>query len=115
MGEIAALATSFCCSFTSIQFALAGQRIGSVVVNRIRLILATLYLSPAHLLLYREVWPLQAEAFRWGWLGLSGVVGLVLGDACLFQAFVLISPRRSMLMMTLVPVISRISRPCRQL
>jgi hypothetical protein len=33
LGEIAALATSFCWSFTSIQFTLAGQRIGSGVVN----------------------------------------------------------------------------------
>ena len=106
MGEIAALATSFCWSFTSIQFTLAGQRIGSVVVNRARLVLAVLYLSLAHLLLQGELWPIHAEPFRWGWLGLSGTIGLVLGDSCLFQAFLLIGTRRAMLLMTLVPVIS---------
>ena len=106
MGEIAALATSFFWSFTSIQFTLAGQRIGSEVVNRTRLVLAVLYLSLAHLLLYGELWPIHAEAFRWGWLGLSGTIGLALGDACLFQAFLLIGTRRAMLLMTLAPVIS---------
>jgi drug/metabolite transporter (DMT)-like permease len=106
LGEIAALATSFCWSFTSIQFTLAGQRIGSVVVNRARLVLAVLYLSLAHLLLQGELWPIHAEPFRWGWLGLSGTIGLVLGDSCLFQAFLLIGTRRAMLLMTLVPVIS---------
>jgi len=106
MGEIAALATSFCWSFTSIQFTLAGQRIGSGVVNRARLVLAMLYLSLAHLLLQGELWPIYAEPFRWGWLGLSGTIGLVLGDSCLFQAFLLIGTRRAMLLMTLVPVIS---------
>jgi drug/metabolite transporter (DMT)-like permease len=106
MGEIAALATSFCWSFTSIQFTLAGQRIGSGVVNRARLVLAMLYLSLAHLLLQGELWPIHAEPFRWGWLGLSGTIGLVLGDSCLFQAFLLIGTRRAMLLMTLVPVIS---------
>lgn len=106
MGEIAALATSFCWSLTSIQFTLAGQQVGSSVVNRVRLAMAVLFVSAAHLLLQGEIWPVQAQVFRWGWLGLSGIVGLVLGDACLFQAFVLIGPRRSMLMMTLVPVIS---------
>ena len=106
MGEIAALAASFCWAFNSIQFTLAGQRVGSRVVNRVRLILAALYLSLAHLLLRGELWPIHAEPFRWGWLGLSGVIGLVIGDACLFQAFLFIGPRRSMLLMTLVPVVS---------
>jgi len=106
MGEIAALATSFCWSFTSIQFTLASQRIGSGVVNRARLVLAVLYLSLAHLALQRELWPIHAESFRWGWLGLSGTIGLVLGDSCLYQAFLLIGTRRAMLLMTLVPVIS---------
>jgi drug/metabolite transporter (DMT)-like permease len=106
MGEIAALATSFCWSFTSIQFTLASQRIGPGVVNRARLVLAVLYLSLAHLALQRELWPIHAEPFRWGWLGLSGTIGLVLGDSCLYQAFLLIGTRRAMLLMTLAPVIS---------
>ena len=106
MGEIAALVTSLCWALNSIQFTLAGRRVGSEVVNRVRLILAALYLSLAHLFLRGELWPIQAEPFRWGWLGLSGVIGLVIGDACLFQAFLFIGPRRSMLLMTLVPVMS---------
>ena len=106
MGEIAALAVSFCWSLTSIQFTLAGQRVGSGVVNRTRLVLAMVYLSLAHLLLYGELWPIHAEPFRWGWLGLSATIGLVLGDACLFQAFLLIGTRRAVLISTLVPVIS---------
>jgi drug/metabolite transporter (DMT)-like permease len=106
MGEIAALLTSLCWSLTSVQFTLAGRRLGSGVVNRIRLVLAALFLAAVHLLLYGKLLPLDAEPFRWGWLGLSGTAGLVLGDASLFQSFVLIGPRRGALLMTLVPVIS---------
>ena len=106
MGEIAALLTSLCWSLTSVQFTLAGRRLGSGVVNRIRLVLAALFLASVHLLLYGQPLPLDAEPFRWGWLGLSGTVGLVLGDSSLFQSFVLIGPRRGLLMMTLVPVTS---------
>jgi drug/metabolite transporter (DMT)-like permease len=106
MGELAALVTSLFWSFTSIQFTLAGRRIGSRAVNRLRLVLAVFFLSVIHLLLNGELWPIHAELFRWEWLGLSGIIGLVLGDGALFQAFVLIGPRRSMLMMTSVPVIS---------
>jgi drug/metabolite transporter (DMT)-like permease len=108
MGEIAALGTALSWSFTSIQFTLAGRRVGSQSVNRTRLVLALLYLSLAHLLLEGELWPIHAETFRWAWLGVSGVVGLVLGDACLFQSFVLIGPRRAMSLMTLAPVIGAV-------
>jgi drug/metabolite transporter (DMT)-like permease len=106
VGELAALATSILWSVTSIQFTLAGRRIGSEVVNRIRLVLAVALLCLAHLVLYGSLLPLRAGLDRWGWLGLSGLAGLVVGDGCLFQAFLLIGPRRSMLLMTLSPVIS---------
>ena len=106
MGEIAALATSVLWSFTSIQFTLAGRRIGSEAVNRLRLLLAVGLLLLIHLALYGRLWPSDATLDRWAWLGLSGIVGLVAGDGCLFQAFLLIGPRRSMLLMTLSPVFS---------
>ena len=106
MGEIAAVVTSLCWSLNSIQFTLAGRRVGSEVVNRARLILAVGYLSLTHLVTRGELWPSHAGLARWGWLGLSGVIGLVIGDGCLFQSFLTIGPRRAMLLMTLVPVIS---------
>ncbi len=109
MGEIAALIVSFCWSSTSIQFTLAGRRIGSEAVNRIRLALAVLFLSLTHLLLYGKLWPTHVEPFRWGWLGLSATLGLVLGDGCLFQALLVIGPRLAVLLQTLVPVISAVA------
>ncbi len=105
-GEIAALITSLCFSATSIQFTLAGRRVSSIVVNRTRLALAMILISLAHWLFLGRLVPLDASPERWLWLGLSGVVGLVLGDVFLFQAFVWIGPRLSMLMMSLAPVIA---------
>jgi len=109
MGEIAALVVSLCWSSTSVQFTLAGRRIGSEAVNRIRLALAVLFLSLTHLLLYGKLLPTHAEPFRWSWLGLSGTLGLVLGDGCLFQALLVIGPRLAVLLQTLVPVISTVA------
>lgn len=105
IGEIAALITSLSFSTGSVFFTLAGRKAGAMVVNRIRLILAVLLLTLAHLL-SRTPLPLAVDGERWLWLGLSGVVGLVLGDIFLFQAFVLIGPRLTMLMMALAPVIA---------
>lgn len=106
IGELAALGTSVCWSATSTFFTLAGRLVGSPTVNRIRLLLAIGFLTLAHQLLLGGPLPLGAEPDRWFWLGLSGVIGLVLGDALLFQAFIVIGPRLSMLLMSLVPVIS---------
>ncbi len=108
IGELAALATSLFFSFGSIFFTLAGRRVGSMVVNRTRLVLAVVFLCITHWVMLGSPLPLYAEPERWLWLGLSGIVGLVLGDICLFRAFVSIGPRLSMLMMSLAPVIAAI-------
>ncbi len=106
LGHIAALFTSVSWSFTSIFFTLAGRQVGSQVVNRTRLLLAIGFAGGAHWLALGSLLPLGAEPWRWGFLSLSGLIGLVIGDACLFQAFVMIGPRLSMLLMSLSPVLS---------
>jgi len=90
-------------------FTLAGRKVGSAVVNRTRLVLAVVLLSLTHLIFLGSLFPWNAEPQRWMWLSLSGIIGLVLGDAFLFQAFVWIGPRLSMLMMSLAPVISTLA------
>jgi drug/metabolite transporter (DMT)-like permease len=94
---------------TSTFFTLAGRKIGSVVLNRIRLVLAAVFLMLTHWIIYGDPIPVDAGGTRWMWLSISGVIGLVLGDAFLFQAFVLIGPRLSMLLMSLAPVIATIT------
>jgi drug/metabolite transporter (DMT)-like permease len=106
LGELAALGTAVCWSLTSTCFTIGGRHVGSVVVNRVRLAIAVVYLSIAHLFLHGSLLPIHAEPFRWFWLGVSGIIGLALGDAALFQAFVLVGPHLSMLLMSLVPLIS---------
>ncbi len=106
VGELAALVTAVCWTGTSTLFTLAGQSVGSMVVNRTRLLLAVLFLMVTHWLVYRQLLPLQATPGQWGWLALSSFIGLVLGDAMLFQAFIWIGPRLSMLMMSLAPIVA---------
>lgn len=52
--------------------------------------------------------PLDAVGERWFWLGLSGVIGLSLGDAFLFQSYLMIGPRLGMLLMALAPVLAAV-------
>lgn len=108
IGEIAALTTSVAWSFTSMFFSIAGKEVGSMIVNRTRLLFASSYLLITHFFLYGSLLPIHAEFYRWEWLALSGFIGLVIGDGFLFQAFVLIGARLSMLLMSLVPIVSTI-------
>ena len=85
---------------------MAGQQFGSAIANRIRLVLAVILLVLLHWLLLGTPLPLGAERERWFWLGLSGIAGLALGDALLFQSYIWIGPRLGMLLMSLAPVVS---------
>ena len=106
LGESAALLTSVCWSLNSICFTVAGRRVGSASVNLGRLLMAWGTLLLVHLILYGSLFPLGAGGARLGWLGASGLIGFALGDAVLFEAFVLIGARLAMLLMTLSPLFS---------
>lgn len=106
IGEIAAMGTTVCWTFTSTAFTISSKYVGAGVVNRLRLVMAVIYLSLAHLLIYGQLLPFSAEPYRWGWLGASGIVGLVFGDALLFQAYVFVGTHIAMLIMSIVPIIS---------
>jgi drug/metabolite transporter (DMT)-like permease len=106
MGEIAALVTAICWAFSSVFFTAASKVVGAIAVNRMRLIFAVVFLLLVHTLMTGQPLPLGAETYRWFWLGLSGIIGLVLGDSFLFQAYILIGNRLGTLIMSSAPVIS---------
>jgi drug/metabolite transporter (DMT)-like permease len=106
LGESAALLTSLCWSLNSVCFTVAGRRVGSAAVNLGRLLMAWATLLLVHLAAYGSLFPVQAGGARLGWLAVSGLIGFALGDAVLFEAFVLIGARLAMLLMTLSPIFS---------
>jgi drug/metabolite transporter (DMT)-like permease len=108
IGQLAALGTSFSWCFSSVFFTLSGRKVGSEIVNRTRLLFAVIFVTIMHLILQGKIFPYDAAPFRFGWLALSGIIGYVVGDGFLFQAFIMIGPRLSMLLMALAPVFSAI-------
>jgi drug/metabolite transporter (DMT)-like permease len=106
IGELAALATSVAWSGTSVLFTKATQQVGSIIVNRIRVIFALTFLMLLNWAFYGYLLPIGAEADRWLWFALSGAVGYALGDVFLFQSFLCIGAQRGMLMMSLAPLLS---------
>jgi len=106
LGEIASILTAICWTLTAVFFSLAGKEVGSLIVNRVRLLLAVVFLTSAHWLLLGSPVPLHAEPERWFWLSLSGIIGLAVADALLFQSYMWIGPRLGMLLMSVAPVVA---------
>ena len=106
LGETAALITAACYTASSTFFTRAGQQFGSWVTNRARLLVAVILLAAMHWIFLGQPLPLDAAPERWLWLGASGIVGLVLGDLFLFQAYIWIGPRLGLLLLSLAPVLA---------
>ena len=104
IGEIAGILTSLMYTINAAVVTRAGHRVGAVIVNRVRVLFALLYLLIFNLILFGQPLPFNAGAERWGWLAVSGVIGLALGDAFLYQSFLLVGPRIGSLLLALSTV-----------
>ena len=104
IGELAALATSFFFAMTALIFTSTGRVVGSQVTNRMRLTFALVYLLILNIILFREPLPFSAGSSRWIWLSLSGIIGLSLGDAFLFQSLISVGPQLGTLLLSLAPI-----------
>jgi drug/metabolite transporter (DMT)-like permease len=111
IGETAGVCTSILWTFGSILFTQAGRRIGALSVNAFRIIFGIVLLGTTHLIAFGTIIP-QANPSQFFYMGLSGVVGLTIGDYAYFGALVLIGPRRGVLLMSLAPIFSAIAAYC---
>lgn len=96
-----AVATSWtaCAMFAEV----ASKRMGSLPFNVVRMTLSLLMLAGVMWFFTGMPYPVGADASTWFWLSLSGFVGYVLGDFCLFNSYILIGSRYGQLLMTLAP------------
>ncbi|MEJ2628813.1 MAG: EamA family transporter, partial [bacterium] len=83
-GEIIALLTAVCWSFTAMSFEAAGKKVGSLSVNLIRLLMAVFLFMGYNWIVRGFPFPSDASVHNWTWLLLSGFIGFCLGDLCLF-------------------------------
>jgi len=103
IGEIAALVTAICWALNGIAFESAGKKVGSLSVSYIRLPISFFLLSVYSFLSRGLAFPVDATSHNWFWLFISGFIGFILGDMFLFQAYVEIGSRISLLIMSAAP------------
>ena len=106
IGELAALGTAFGWTFSSIFFEFSGKRVGSLSVNYIRLITAFILISMLTFFTRGSFLPIDASSNNWIFLSISGFIGFFIGDLFLFQSYLEIGSRISMLIMAGSPPIT---------
>ena len=102
-GQFAALGAAVLWACTALAIEGAARRIGSLTVNLIRLVFALAFHCLAGWLVRGQPLPLDASPHAWIWLTVSGLVGFTFGDLCLYRSYLVLGPRLSTLMMSLVP------------
>jgi drug/metabolite transporter (DMT)-like permease len=106
-GLTAAFGTLICWTVGTFAFTIASKRADPAAVNRVRLFFAALLLSVVVVLFFKvsfiELFTLPTFS-EWIWLGLSGIIGLTLGDYFAFTAYSILGSSRTSLFSTFAPV-----------
>lgn len=103
LGEMISLGVALLWTITALCGEVASKRLGTLSLNVIRMVLSLLMLGATLWCLTGVPFPLYADGKAWFWLSMSGLVGYLLGDYCLFNSYIWIGSRFGQLFMTLAP------------
>lgn len=109
LGEIISLTVAVSWTITALFAEVGSKRLGSLQLNVIRMVLSLTMLGLTLWYFTGFPYPLYTNGDAWFWLSFSGFVGYLLGDYCLFNAYILIGSRFGQLFMTLAPLAAAIS------
>ncbi len=85
-------------NLTALNINLCKNVIGTVMILLHVVLMATILGQPA----FSAPWQ------SWGWLSLSGIFGIVVGDTFYFRSLQILGPRRALMMATCSPIVSAI-------
>lgn len=106
-GQLISLGTAIFWTFSSLFFEYAGRRIGSLALNFIRLLYALILLGIV-LLFTQGNFFASTSLEGWSLMVFSGLFGFIIGDFFLFQAFIDIGGRLSLLIFSATPIFGAI-------
>ena len=109
IGELISLCVAVSWTATALFADVASHRLGALPLNLIRMSISLLFLITALWIGTGVPYPVHADATTWFWLGLSGLVGYVFGDYCLFNSYVIFGSRYGQLFMTMSPITAGIA------
>lgn len=104
IGELISIGVAFSWTATALLSEFGSKRLGNLTLNVLRMGLALVFSLVLFVVVTGNPLPPGASAEAAGWMLLSGVVGYVIGDFCLFQCYIIIGSRYGQLFMTLAPL-----------
>ncbi len=104
VGELISIGVAFSWTATALLSEFGSKRLGNLTLNVLRMSLALLFSLFLFGFVTGSVLPSGASNEAIGWMLLSGIVGYVIGDFCLFQCYIIIGSRFGQLFMTLAPL-----------
>ena len=104
LGELISIGVAFSWTATALLSEFGSKRMGNLVLNVLRMMLALLFALIMFWVITGSPLPLSGSMEAYGWMLLSGLVGYVIGDYCLFQCYIIIGSRFGQLFMTLAPL-----------
>lgn len=108
IGQLLALLTAACWAQNSIIYRYLGTRVGSDAAAHVRMWIALPAMAMLAFFVEGSAFPTSLSAQTYGLLFVSGAIGFFLTDLFLFQAYVLLGNRETMVIMTLSPIVTAI-------
>lgn len=104
IGELISIGVAFSWTATALLSEFGSKRLGNLTLNVLRMGLTLLFSLVLFGMVTGSLLPPGASTEAAGWMLLSGLVGYVIGDFCLFQCYIIIGSRYGQLFMTLAPL-----------
>ncbi len=104
LGELISIGVAFSWTATALLSEFGSKRLGNLTFNVLRMALALIFSMVMFWVTTNSPLPAGGTMEAYGWMLLSGLVGYVIGDYCLFQCYIIIGSRYGQLFMTLAPL-----------
>ena len=104
LGELISIGVAFSWTATALLSEFGSKRLGNLTLNVLRMALALVFSLVLFGVVTGNPLPMGVSGDACGWMLLSGLVGYVIGDFCLFQCYIIIGSRYGQLFMTLAPL-----------
>lgn len=108
IGEIAGLSTAMLWAFSSLLYAETKLTAWGMNFSKMAIAVVILFVQVVVLAAWNGVPVFNASPTAWMWLGISGLVGLTIGDTCYFRSLQIMGARRCLIVTTTAPVFAAI-------
>ena len=108
VGELISIGVAFSWTATALLSEYGSKRMGNLTLNLMRMVITLVFSGILFWVMGGTPLPAHASTDAYLWMMLSGLVGYVIGDFCLFQCYIIIGSKFGQLFMTLAPITAAI-------